>query len=317
MDPQGDTNEDDQERKRKEFLERNRVAASKFRKRKKEYIKRVEMDLQFYQNEYDDMGRALDKLCGIIPGSSTPAASSSLMSLLENAISHNDVPSSLSILAHMKQVVYETRYFQRNGRDPRRELESNRSHDTDDEDRHRTDNDSVGNVRSRDGSTTGPAELNRMQRSSSINYPGSVPATFTNTGLQSQHQTQQQLQQSQQEQPPHTAPTTTGSLPNFPSENGNFQGIIKNEATGPSILPVALMDTKQSTSEQEVANTIGTIGSLPDVINNRQVGPIDDVHSQGPSHAGSMSDLRHNSLVDLANQSIRAEPMLPKYPNTE
>ncbi|GAV50780.1 hypothetical protein ZYGR_0Z02030 [Zygosaccharomyces rouxii] len=317
MDESGDMNEEDQERKRKEFLERNRVAASKFRKRKKEYIKRVEMDLQFYQNEYEDMGRALDKLCGIIPGSPTPAASSSLISLLENSISHNDVPSSLSLLAHMKQVVYETRYFQRNGRNPRREMESNHMHDTDDEDRHRTDNDSIGNVRSMNGSTTDPTELNRMKRSSSINYPGSVPANFTNTGLQSQHQSQQQLQQPRQEQPPHTAPITTGSLPNFPPESGSFQGMIKNETTAPSMLPVSLIDARQSRSEQEVANTIGTIGSLPDVISSRPAAHINDVHAQGPSHADNMSDLKHNSLVDLANQSIRAEPMLPKYPNTE
>lgn len=315
MDEQGDTNEDDQERKRKEFLERNRLAASKFRRRKKEYIKRVETDLQFYQNEYENMGRVLDKLCGIIPGSLAPVPSSSLMSLLENSISHNDVPSSLSILAHIKQVVYETRYFQRNGRDPRREMESN--HETDDEDRHRTDNESVGNVRSRNGSMADPTDLNRMKKTSSINYPGSVPANFTNTGFQSQHQQRHQSYHQHQEQPPHTAPMTTGSLPSFPTENGNFQGEIKNETTVPSMLSASLIDSKQSTSEQEVANTLGTIGSLPEVINNRQIGPTNDVQTQGQSHTDNMSELRHSSLVDLASQSMRAEPMLPKYPSTE
>lgn len=86
-----DENEE-QERKRKEFLERNRVAASKFRKRKKEYIKKIENDLQFYESEYDDLTQVIGKLCGIIPSSSsnsqfnvnvsTPSSSSSPPSTL-------------------------------------------------------------------------------------------------------------------------------------------------------------------------------------------------------------------------------------------
>lgn len=288
-------NEDDQERKRKEFLERNRVAASKFRKRKKEYIKRVEMDLKFYENEYDDMSRALDKLCGIVHGSPTPVASSSLISMLENSISQNDVPSSLSILAHMKQVVYETRYFQRNGRNPRSEIE--KTQETDDEDRHRTDNDSTGNIRSRNGSTTAAADLGREKRSSSINYSDSAPVTFPSTSIPYM---------------PPTQPMSTGSMPTFAHEGPGLQGMVKSEPNISAMLPMSLVDAKHPNSQQDA----GTTGSLPDVIHSRQVVPIADMNHQVTPHHNSVSEGRHPSLVDLANQPIRAEPPLPKYPHT-
>ncbi|CAD6641031.1 XXYS1_4_G0013140.mRNA.1.CDS.1 [Saccharomyces cerevisiae] len=132
-----DENEE-QERKRKEFLERNRVAASKFRKRKKEYIKKIENDLQFYESEYDDLTQVIGKLCGIIPSSSsnsqfnvnvsTPSSSSSppstsLIALLESSISRSDYSSAMSVLSNMKQLVCETNFYRRGGKNPRDDMD--------------------------------------------------------------------------------------------------------------------------------------------------------------------------------------------------
>ncbi|QHS75749.1 Sko1p [Saccharomyces paradoxus] len=132
---------EEQERKRKEFLERNRVAASKFRKRKKEYIKKIENDLQFYESEYDDLTQVVGKLCGIIPSSSsnsqfnvnmsTPSSSSSsssspstsLLSLLESSISRSDYSSAMSVLSNMKQLIYETNFYRRGGKNPRDDMD--------------------------------------------------------------------------------------------------------------------------------------------------------------------------------------------------
>lgn len=131
-----DENEE-QERKRKEFLERNRVAASKFRKRKKEYIKKIENDLQFYESEYDDLTQVIGKLCGIIPSSSsnsqfnvnvsTPSSSSppstSLIALLESSISRSDYSSAMSVLSNMKQLICETNFYRRGGKNPRDDMD--------------------------------------------------------------------------------------------------------------------------------------------------------------------------------------------------
>ncbi|EJS41990.1 sko1p [Saccharomyces arboricola H-6] len=128
---------EEQEKKRKEFLERNRVAASKFRKRKKEYIKKIENDLQFYETEYDDLSQAVGKLCGIpsnssnsqfnvslsTPSSSSSPPSTSLLSLLETSISRNDNSSAMSILSSMKQTIYETNFYRRGGKNPRDDME--------------------------------------------------------------------------------------------------------------------------------------------------------------------------------------------------
>lgn len=130
---------EEQENKRKEFLERNRVAASKFRKRKKEYIKKIESDLQFYELEYDDLTQAVGRLCGVIPSGSsnsqfnvnmpTPSSSSSLpstslLSLLENSISRNDYSSAMSILSNVKQIIYETSFYRRGGKNPRDDMDA-------------------------------------------------------------------------------------------------------------------------------------------------------------------------------------------------
>ncbi|SCW04010.1 LAFE_0H03928g1_1 [Lachancea fermentati] len=117
---------DEQERKRKEFLERNRVAASKFRKRKKEYIKKIESDVQFYEAEYDDLSQCMDKLCGI----SKQTINSSLVGMLKQALLRHDVNSALTLCNHVEQVLLQTKYVQRSGRNPRREDEEKRRRDS-------------------------------------------------------------------------------------------------------------------------------------------------------------------------------------------
>ncbi|SCU91822.1 LAFA_0F06084g1_1 [Lachancea sp. 'fantastica'] len=113
---------DEQDRKRKEFLERNRVAASKFRKRKKQYIKKVEGDLKFYETEYDDLGQCMDKLCGI----SKNTINSSLVGMLKQALLQDDMKSSLTLCSHIEQVLLQTQYVQRGGGNPIREEEERR-----------------------------------------------------------------------------------------------------------------------------------------------------------------------------------------------
>ena len=113
---------EEQERKRKEFLERNRVAASRFRKRKKEYIKKTEGDLQFYESEYEDLSQCMDKLCGI----SKQTVNSSLVGMLKQALLRHDVASSITVCNHIEQVLLQTKYVQRGGRNPRHEEEEKR-----------------------------------------------------------------------------------------------------------------------------------------------------------------------------------------------
>ncbi|CEP64660.1 Sko1p LALA0_S12e03994g [Lachancea lanzarotensis] len=112
----------EQDRKRREFLERNRVAASKFRKRKKQYIKKVEADLKFYETEYDDLGQCMDKLCGI----SKTNINSSLVGMLKQALLQDDMKSSLTLCSHIEQVLLQTHYVQRGGGNPVREEEERR-----------------------------------------------------------------------------------------------------------------------------------------------------------------------------------------------
>lgn len=109
---------EEQERKRKDFLERNRVAASKFRKRKKEYIKKIETDVQFYEGEYDDLSQCMDILCG-----TNQTVTPSLVGLLKQALIKQDLNTSLTLCNHIEQALLQTKYVRRNGRNPRREEE--------------------------------------------------------------------------------------------------------------------------------------------------------------------------------------------------
>ncbi|CCK70805.1 Sko1p KNAG_0F01370 [Huiozyma naganishii CBS 8797] len=116
----GEEDADEQERKRKEFLERNRVAASKFRRKKKEYIKKMEHELQFYETEYHELGKVMDTICALNAcKSDTP-----LLYLLETYIQKNDTMNALNLVSHLNQMVSRTRYFQRQGHNP---IESSRS----------------------------------------------------------------------------------------------------------------------------------------------------------------------------------------------
>ncbi|KAG0669220.1 hypothetical protein C6P45_003997 [Maudiozyma exigua] len=105
-----------EEQKRKEFLERNRVAASKFRKRKKEYIKKIEEDLNFYENEYNEMSNTLFKL---LPPTDTGSHNhNSYIPMLEDSIRKNDINSALALLSHVRQLLTETKIYQRKGENP-------------------------------------------------------------------------------------------------------------------------------------------------------------------------------------------------------
>ncbi|AET40783.1 Sko1p Ecym_6410 [Eremothecium cymbalariae DBVPG len=122
--PIGDEEEEERERKRKEFLERNRLAASKFRKRKKEYIKKIETDLQFYETEYSDLTSFVDRLSGLNGNSkSTDLQNSdlSLLKLLKQSLMRPDLAKAMSIVNQIEQLMVSTKYIQRNGINPRLE----------------------------------------------------------------------------------------------------------------------------------------------------------------------------------------------------
>lgn len=51
-----------QEEKRKNFLERNRVAASKCRQRKKQMVEKMHVDLQFYSSQYESLNQQVRTL---------------------------------------------------------------------------------------------------------------------------------------------------------------------------------------------------------------------------------------------------------------
>ncbi|QLL34568.1 hypothetical protein HG536_0G04300 [Torulaspora globosa] len=283
--------DDGQERKRREFLERNRVAASKFRKRKKEYIKRVETDLKFYEAEYEDMSHAINKLCGIVNVSCSPVASSSLVCMLETAISKNDAPSSLSILAHIKQILYQTRYFQRNGRNPRREIEY--PPDSDDDDRQRTDKESS----SRHNSIAAiPSSVN-SSRAPDTSIPGPVAASYITSGG-----------------PPSGG---TGSSKSTLTDTTSAPSIVKEEDPVPAVYTIPLAEDKKSSDGSTVASAIGTISSLPTVINGRPVIPLSDIDPHRNSDPSSISGIRQSSLVNLTSDVVNTEQISFKYPNSD
>lgn len=276
-----------QDRKRREFLERNRVAASKFRKRKKEYIKRVEMDLKFYEAEYDDMSHAINKMCGVLEGSSPP--SNSLVCMLETAISKNDTTSSLSILAHIKQVLYETRYFQRNGRNPRREIEY--PQDSEDEERRRTDKE-LSN--SRHNSLAGITSSVNSSRTPGTSISGPVAASYISNGA-----------------PPSVS---TGSSKSVLTDATSVPSVVKVEDPASVVYPMPTTEVKKPSA---VPSAIGTISSLPTVINGRPVIPLNDIDPHSNPDPNSLSGLRQSSLVSLAPGVVNSEPITFKYPNSD
>lgn len=282
--------DDSQERKRREFLERNRVAASKFRKRKKEYIKRVETDLKFYEAEYEDMAHAINKLCGIVNISSSPVASSSLVCMLETAISKNDAPSSLSILAHIKQILYQTRYFQRKGRNPRREIEY--PPDSDDDDRQRTDKESS----SRHNSIPGIPSSVSSSRTPGTSISGPVAASYiTSAGPPSGSTV--------------SSKSTLTDAASVPS--------IREEDPASTVYPIPLTEDKKPSDGSTAPSAIGTISSLPTVINGRPVIPLSDIDPPPDSDPNSISGIRQSSLVNLTSDVVNTESISFKYPNSD
>lgn len=110
--------EDEDERKRKEFLERNRVAASKFRKRKKEYISKIENYIQIYEREYNELSSVMAPICGFQQNNNGTNFESSLLHQIENSIQKNDLVGAMNIINHMKNLLSETNYYRRNGTAP-------------------------------------------------------------------------------------------------------------------------------------------------------------------------------------------------------
>lgn len=290
--------DDDQERKRKEFLERNRVAASKFRQRKKEYIKKVEMDLKFYEAEYEDMSRAMNKMCGINQGSNSP--SNSLVCMLETAVSKNDIPSSLSILTHIKQVLYETRYFQRNGKNPRSGIEY--SQESEEEDKHGTDKERSMS-RSRHGSLVGhPSSSNSIQSSDS-HTAGPMAASFIANGAPHSSSTRSNVS---------SLGTESASIG---TDNTSAPSSVRPDDPNAADFP-GPYDEKNRSTAQPVASAIGTISTLPDVINGRQVIPLNGIDPQPDSNSNNVSEIRQSSLVNITTCLGSPQPIPSQYPNS-
>lgn len=102
---------DEKERKRREFLERNRLAASKFRKRKKEYIQRIEKDFKNLRVEYDNMRSILDALCSF----NEYRHSTSLLSRLRFHLEQNYVLEAINDLNEIESLVQNIEYYKRGG----------------------------------------------------------------------------------------------------------------------------------------------------------------------------------------------------------
>ncbi|AMD19403.1 HBR502Wp [Eremothecium sinecaudum] len=117
---------EERNRKRQEFLERNRLAASKFRKRKKEYIKKIETDLQFYETEYTDLTLFVDRLAGYSSEAKEAGRMDpnlSLFNLLKQSLARQDLPTAMALVSQIEQLMVATKYVQRNGKNPREDSE--------------------------------------------------------------------------------------------------------------------------------------------------------------------------------------------------
>lgn len=91
-----------EDERRKNFLERNRVAASKCRQRKKQQQQKMEQDLNFYLNEYNDLTSTIDQL---------KEQSNVLRALLiENKISNNNI---LNTVDNISSILDNTNYASR------------------------------------------------------------------------------------------------------------------------------------------------------------------------------------------------------------
>ena len=102
---------DEKERKRREFLERNRLAASKFRKRKKEYIQRIENNFRNLQAEYDEMRLFFDALCSF----NTHKHNTSILSRLRFHLEQNSVTAAMNDLNGIESLIQNIQYCKRGG----------------------------------------------------------------------------------------------------------------------------------------------------------------------------------------------------------
>lgn len=101
----------ERDRKRKEFLERNRLAASKFRRRKKEYIKKIEKDLRSLEVEYSEMRGIFDSLCSF----NAYKSDASVLTRLKYHLQQNDINKALGEISQLERRIASTGYYQRNG----------------------------------------------------------------------------------------------------------------------------------------------------------------------------------------------------------
>ncbi|KAL6944294.1 hypothetical protein ACO0RG_001026 [Hanseniaspora osmophila] len=107
--------------KRKEFLERNRLAASKFRKRKKEYVSRMERKLAFYKSEYKELtNNCLGPLSGISSVTSSPSSSLShngILDQLKASLSTGNYDAATSLVNQIQELLNNTAFIKRGGID--------------------------------------------------------------------------------------------------------------------------------------------------------------------------------------------------------
>ncbi|KAL6948550.1 hypothetical protein ACO0QE_001018 [Hanseniaspora vineae] len=107
--------------KRKEFLERNRVAASKFRKRKKEYVSRMEKKVAFYKSEYKDLTEnCLSLFSGVGPVKTSPSSSilkGGLLKQLKTSLSTGNYEAAMSLVNQIQDLVNNTAFVKRGGID--------------------------------------------------------------------------------------------------------------------------------------------------------------------------------------------------------
>lgn len=108
--------ERERKRKREEFLERNRVAASKFRRRKKEYIQKIENDLKFYKFEYDELTSIINTLIGLKNiERNNKFSGPPLIRLLRQCLLKQDLYGATNVLGHIENLILNTHYVRKNG----------------------------------------------------------------------------------------------------------------------------------------------------------------------------------------------------------
>lgn len=106
-DEEGDDNLNDnltEDEKRKQFLERNRVAASKCRQRKKQLMVKMETDLNFYLNEYNNLTASVDQLKDV---------STNLRAFLFNNVNVGQNAQILKSVEGILQIINQTNYMSR------------------------------------------------------------------------------------------------------------------------------------------------------------------------------------------------------------